>query len=140
MSCDLSEAFDYYLRECRAGDREKAFFGMLHLGSDALPLIECAFANEPETDVRQFLIEIAWQTRDLAALPILAKALDDPEISVWKQATDGLVCLGTMEAADVLRAAKARDPSRRTGSDYTFAEWIDEALIQLSERSSEPSK
>jgi len=127
---DRNEHFDYYLTRLRSGDPD-AVFSLLELGTSVLPLLERAFSTEPDPEVREDLVHVAWQTRVPTALPMLTSAMDDPEPRVWKEAIDGLVTLGTPEAASVLRDAMVRNPNRRTTGRYSFSEWIDDALFQI---------
>lgn len=128
---DLKEQFDYYLARRRCGDSDNAVMSLIELGSSVLPLLERAFSTEVDPQVREDLVHVAWQTRVPAALTMLTSAMDDPEPRVWKEAIDGLVTLGTTEAADTLRHAKVRNPNRRTCGHHSFSEWIDDALAQI---------
>src|SRR5262249_36333253 len=94
---NVEEPFAYYLDRLLNGDGE-AVFGLMELGPDALPLIEKAIASVQNSAVRQDLVHVAWQTRVPAALKILESSMNDPSPAVWKEAIDGLVCLGSPEA------------------------------------------
>ena len=76
------------------------------------------------------LIHCLWQYRDRAAAPTLGSALWDADDQVWKEALDGLVTLGGVEAERVLldtRDARVGDETRVKG------EWLEEAIEQLGE-------
>ncbi len=127
---NVDEPFAYYLDRLRKGDGD-AVHSQMDLGPNSLPLIEQAIAAETEASVRQDLVHVAWQTRVPAALKILAASMNDAEPEVWKEAIDGLVCLGTQEAIDVLIRARSQRPGRPTHGRYSFVEWIDDALMQI---------
>ena len=130
---DLKEEFDHYVARLRSGDPDAVFSLMELPPPSVLPLLEGAFSAEPDPQVREDLVHVAWQTRVPAALTMLTSAMDDPEPRVWKEAIDGLVVLGTAEAAVVLREAKLRNANRNTSGRYSFSDWIDDALAQIGD-------
>src|SRR4030095_13225994 len=73
---------------------------------------------------------VVRQFRDQAALPVLAEALQDPHEIVWKDALDGLVTLGGLEALEILR-----DIRTNLGNDLSVERhaWISEAIAQIQE-------
>jgi len=56
----------------------------LDFGSIALPYFEAAFTSEQNSERRKRLVRNIWGFRDIAALPTLAIALDDPASEVGK--------------------------------------------------------
>lgn len=131
---NIDEPFAFYLDRLRKGDGD-AIFSLMDLGSEALPLIERTIVAETDASVRQNLVHVAWQTRVLAAIKILAASMNDPEPEVWKEAIDGLVCHATPEAIEVLRSARDERPDRPTHGQFSFVEWIDDALSQIQSSS-----
>ncbi len=79
------------------------------LGPSALPILIDAFRREPDNSVRAFLLNVIWEFRSPASIPVLAEALNDPDPEVWKQALDGLVTIKSKEARNALQAAKRAD-------------------------------
>ena len=121
---------DYYLGELRRGCSEDAICSLRELGEPILPRLHDEFLKEVNADVRALLVEVAWQTRSPAAIPLLAEALADPQAQVWKEALNGLVAIKTPEAIAVMKAAL-----RHEDADATRREWIAEAIDQAESAS-----
>jgi hypothetical protein len=122
-----------YLQRFRKGDRDGAFCGLLEMEHGILLELMAVFRSEPDSRVREFLVEIIWQHRQPSAIPFLGEALHDRDAAVWKQALDGLVTLASPVALDVLRAARTRQfPTQRETEE--FRRWLDEALSKRSPR------
>jgi HEAT repeat protein len=104
----------------------------LDFGPAALPYFVGAF-NRPNipAEQRSRLIRAIWQFRVPQALPTLAAALDDPCDDVWKDALDGLVTIGGVEAQQILQAARLKAGQL---PQVDKLEWIDEAFEQVVER------
>jgi hypothetical protein len=98
----------HYLDVFRRGDRDTAFHGLLEMDRRILPELMAAFRIEHDIAVREFLVEIVWQSRDESIIPFLAEALIDPEPRIWRQALNGVVALASPAALDALRAARTR--------------------------------
>jgi len=114
----------------KAEGGDDAFFGLLHLGTAAIPLLIDEAEMPENRPILPSLVEVIWQTRSSQAIPFLSKALRDPEPEVWKSALDGLVTIGGPDAVRALRIAIddiEREPSRNEVSK----EWLCEALEQI---------
>jgi hypothetical protein len=115
-----------YLRALRGQDRDHAYHRLVELGANIIPLIAISYKAEADPTIRPTLVNIAWRTNSLRALPFLKEALDDAEPDVWKEALDGLTGLGGKSALEVVRQARAR-----TNADK--AKWLDEAIQQIAD-------
>jgi hypothetical protein len=115
----------FYLDCFRKGDRDAAFFGLLELGAEIHHHLVVLFRIEPETNVRAFLVEVIWQSRQSSVIPFLAEALRDKDPTVWKQALDGIVSLASPEVFKVLVIALER------ASTVDFRRWLEEAASQV---------
>ncbi|RPI78914.1 MAG: HEAT repeat domain-containing protein [Desulfobacteraceae bacterium] len=104
----------------------------MDFGIAALPYFSAAFEHEQDPQRRALLIEIIWEFRDIAVLPALSAALNDPSPLVWKEALNGLVVLDSEDCVKVIEAAKARPFKKEKDSIY-FREWLNEAIQQLKE-------
>src|SRR5690349_21810228 len=93
-----SEALSHYLELLRAGDSENAFFGLLELGEEAVPLLIAEAVKPANHAIRAKLVEVIWQSRSPNAIHFLGESLGDPDPAVWKQALDGLVAIRGPEA------------------------------------------
>jgi hypothetical protein len=127
---DLDERASFYLGELQGPNREDAWHSLRECGPAVLPHLYGAFRGSTDAAMRSVLVELAWQTRSLQALPFLAEALADEAPGVWKQALDGLVTLDGEPARRILRDAKAVAEAEK-------ANWIDEALQQVADCGSE---
>jgi hypothetical protein len=127
---DIGEALRYYLHQMRDGAAEHAFFGLLELGQEALPLLIAEAGSPNYRDLRANLVEVIWQYRQPEAVAFLGAALNDPDPAVWMQALDGLVVLGGPDAVAQVREALARI-DRRGSSGGPSEEWLREALDQI---------
>jgi hypothetical protein len=124
---------DEYLHEFREGDRDTAFFGLLEMGPVVLPELVATFRKEQDSSVREFLVEIIWQFRDLSTVYFLGEALYDVNCVVWKQALDGLVTLASQEALILLQSARSR-PFSSQSEAVEYRRYIDEAIEQVEEK------
>ncbi len=76
-----------------AGLRNSAVESLERLGNRAvLPL--CGHVNDVDHDVRKFVIDILGTIGDARAVPLLVKALDDPEPNVCAAAAENLGKIG----------------------------------------------
>jgi hypothetical protein len=122
-------AVAYYLQSLRAGDVEPAFFGLLDLGHEVLPLL-IAEARKPEaTAIRADLVRIIWQYRRPETINFLGERLSDADPSVWKEALDGLVAIGGTEARGWISSTLERVNQGVLRNGLT-ADWLIEALEQ----------
>jgi len=101
---------------------------LIELGPEVIPLVTTRFQSERDPSVRSTLVNIAWRANLSGALPLLKDALDDSEPGVWKEALDGLSAVGGSSALVVLRQARAPAEAEK-------AEWLDEAIEQITETS-----
>jgi HEAT repeat protein len=125
-----TDALIGYLELMRGNDPEHAFFGLLHLGSEAVPLLIAEAARPENESIRPQLVEVIWQYRDPRAIEFLGQALSDPEPEVWKEALDGLVAIGGQESAAWLKQTQDRLARGEVDNGLT-ADWISEALEQI---------
>jgi hypothetical protein len=91
-----------------SGDRVTPFFNLVEADRAIVPLLIEAFNSGIDSEVREFLVEVIWQRGHPSTVPFLESALNDPEPAVWKQALDGLVTLGTIDAIEALHRARSR--------------------------------
>jgi hypothetical protein len=130
MTKGIAEEVEEYLEWFRAGDRDRAFFGLLEMPDGILSELMEVFHNETSSSLREFLVEVIWQHRQQSSIPFLAQALFDSSKEVWKQALDGLVTLASPLALSSLEAARCRQFSSRQELEE-FQRWIDEAVEQI---------
>ena len=104
--------------------------------SGYIPAVTEAFDEERNGLRRAALVRVAWESRDTRTLPLLARALADPDARVWKEALDGLVTLGGDESLRALMQERIRLSGCTNPSDK--AAWIDEAVGQINESNQPP--
>lgn len=126
----LTEEVNNCLEWFRAGDRDRAFFGLLEMPDRVLLDLMDAFQNETSSQFREFLVEVIWQHRLQSSIPFLGQALFDSSKEVWVQALDGLVTLASPSALVALEAAQSRQFLSRSEAEE-FQRWIDEAVEQI---------
>jgi len=103
---------------------------LLDASHETLPELAAAFRDEPDSEMRAFIVEVIWQHRQPSAIPFLGQALHDADPRVWKEALDGLVTLASPAALDALRSARNRHlPTAR--QTVEFRGWVDEAIGQV---------
>ena len=124
----FEEQVSQYLAALHGTDRENAYHRLIELGPEVIPLVTTRFQSERDPSVRSTLVNIAWRANLSGALPLLKDALDDSEPGVWKEALDGLSAVGGSSALVVLRQARAPAEAEK-------AEWLDEAIEQITETS-----
>jgi hypothetical protein len=118
------------LKEFRSGDKEAAFFELLEMPGDVLPIMIDIFRSERLPEVRAFLVKVAWERREVAALPFLGEALNAPEEKIWQEALDGLVAFSSQESLEVLQSARSRK-FRNESAANRFRIWLEEAIQQV---------
>jgi hypothetical protein len=128
---DLQAMCDDHLQWFKNGDREAAFFGLIETLSGILPHLIKRFREEPDEDMREFIVEVVLQHRNPESVLFLAGALYDRSPFVWKAALDGLVMLGGSESMEALGAARSRI-FPNAAQQLEFLAWINEALQQMN--------
>jgi hypothetical protein len=118
------------LEKFRSGDEEAAFFELIEVADNVLPALTEQFRVEPDIAARTFLVHVAWERRDQAALPLLAEALGQPQEEIWQEALDGLVAFASRESLEILRQARQRDEKDETAV-RRFHLWLEEAIQQV---------
>jgi|GEM_PF-1264015 len=125
-----------YCRECienlRRGDSSSIHCLMEMSTDQMIPLATRAFRTEEDATMREDLVHVVWQQRCSEAVPLMAEAIYDTDPRGWKEAIDGLVALALPESQTVLEKARSVQSDRSTGGNYSFVEWIDDALQQLA--------
>jgi len=112
------------------GEVEEAFFGLIEADPAVLPILVESFVKVENRGIRADLVRCIWQQRRPDALGFLAEVLHDPEPAVWKEALDGLVCLGGDQVIKALQTARTTIAAVKSGRGIKV-EWVDEALEQL---------
>jgi len=125
---------EHHLEQFRRGDEGNAFHGLLELGDavSALPELIAQYRAASDLRLRTFLLEVIWEQRSPAAIPLLAEALSDPDPQVWRVALDGLVTLASPASIAALRQAAERCQSGQANRDH-FRQWLEEAITQAEE-------
>ena len=126
----MATAIDAAVDKFRSGDKESAFFELVELPGDVLPVIIDVFRGESRPDVRAFLVKAAWQRREQTVIPFLAEALTNDAEEVWQEALDGLVTLSSQESLEVLQSARSRKFGNETAAKR-FKLWLEEAIQQV---------
>ncbi len=114
----------------RGGEEESAFFSLIELSGDVLPVLIEIFRAEQAPEIRAFLVKAAWERHDQAVIPFLGEALTDAVEEVWQQALDGLVAFASPQSLQILQSARARANSDAT-NDKRLILWLDEAIQQV---------
>ena len=118
------------LKEFRSGDKEAAFFELLEMPGDVLPIMIDIFRSERLSGVRAFLVKVAWQRRDESVISFLGEALNAAEEEIWQEALDGLVTFSSQESLQVLQSARSRKFANDSASRH-FHVWLEEAIQQI---------
>jgi hypothetical protein len=118
------------LKEFRSGDKEAAFFELLEMPGDVLPIMIDIFRSERLSEVRAFLVKVAWQRRDESVISFLGEALNAAEEEIWQEALDGLVTFSSQESLQVLQSARSRKFANDSASRH-FHVWLEEAIQQI---------
>lgn len=75
------------------GTDPDAFFSLIDGPAAIQPILAREFRSESDSREKARILEVIWQHRDPALVPVLAEALGDPSPFVWKEALNGLVAL-----------------------------------------------
>ncbi len=117
---DKAQWIEEYIEGYLNGD-DDAFHNLMEAPKPVIDRLRSSWVQQ-DAQTRNLFIEVIWQQRDPADIPLLLAALDDEDDDVWKQALDGLV---TLKAATELRQVL----SNLADSDPRFR-WIIEALSE----------
>ena len=118
------------LRAFRAGDDDTAIASLLEIAEDILPSLSTIYRNESDSDLRAFLVRVAWERREEMSVNFILEALNDPAEEVWQSALDGTVALASPEMPDLLKSLSATergDPS----TTRRFQICVDEAILYV---------
>ncbi|MEX0803530.1 MAG: hypothetical protein WD688_09470 [Candidatus Binatia bacterium] len=126
MESEVRTALDRF----RSGDEEDAFFELLDIPGDLLPVLIDVFRTEPNVAIRALLVRVAWERRDHLALAFLGEALNDLQEEIWQQALDGLVAFALPESLEILQRARTREGEDDTAARL-FQLWLEEAIGQV---------
>jgi hypothetical protein len=127
---DLHDAVNSYVGQLTGPSADDACNSLLELGPSALPHIAEALRTTKVREVRVRLAEVVAYGRAVEGLPILRQLLDDGAPKIWKIALDGLVMLGTDNAAARPTVLEILTIAQR-GAGSTKLEWIVEAVEQI---------
>jgi hypothetical protein len=114
----------------RGGEEESAFFSLIELSGDVLPVLIEIFRAEHAPEIRAFLVKAAWERHDRAVIPFLGEALTDSVEEVWQQALDGLVAFASPQSLQILQSARAQANSD-AANPKRLRLWLDEAVQQV---------
>ena len=126
----MTDEIKAVINKFRAGDKESAFFELLEMPGDVIPILIDYFRNEARPAVRAFIVKAAWERRDPSVIPFLGEALNDPKEGVWQEALDGLVALASSESLAVLESARTRKFADKA-NHKRFHLWLEEAVEQV---------
>jgi len=97
------------LKSFRAGDDDAAMTTLLEAEEELVPALVEAYRQEPDPDVRAFLVTVAWERRETLSTEFIVEALNDPAEEVWQAALDGTVALASPEILDVLKSMRQQE-------------------------------
>lgn len=116
----IGRLFDLLRSQDNAGLRNSAAEALIRLGKSSLPVLE-AHAQDSDSDVRKFVVDILGAIGDRSAVKLLVHSLDDSDPNVAMAAAETLGTIGDAEALQPLLAALSRhDISLR----YTILETL----------------
>ncbi|MEN6358183.1 MAG: HEAT repeat domain-containing protein [Armatimonadota bacterium] len=125
---NLEEYVRYYLNEMHNGDAENAYFSLIEADASIVPMLQDAYTQEINPELRAQLVHIISQFRLTASIPFFASGLQDPEPAVWKACLDGLVMLACPQSIQIME-----DALKSEHSTSEFREWVQEAIDQIKE-------
>jgi HEAT repeat protein len=97
----IEELIDLLRSPDNAGLRNSAVEVLVRLGTQAGPALQLR-ANDPDHDVRKFIIDIMGSIGDASFVPLLIRALDDPDANVRAAAVENLGKIGDSRALQPL--------------------------------------
>ena len=115
--------------ELLSGKSENAFFNLLELGPEAIPFIHAAYLGSADAESKVRLLRVAAETHAEQAIDLMKIALDDADPSVWKEALNGCVMIGGLNAKNAL-CESLKSEAHGNMSD-PFKEWAIEAIEQM---------
>ena len=105
----VEQLLELLRNEDNAGLRNSAAEAVIRLGSASASLL-IKIVQDPDADVRKFVIDVMGAIGDPVFVPALLQALNDPEVNVASAAAEQLGALGDMEASEnLMHAISERD-------------------------------
>ncbi len=120
----------YYVEQLNTTKSEDAYFALLHADDAHIPDLITAYHHSQNTNVKDLLVEIIYQHRNVNSLSFLKEVFQETTSDLWKVALDGIVTTGSNEGLEFLKVEKER---ALQDSKTTRIEWIDEAIQQINE-------
>lgn len=124
----LEEYAAYYLE--RLDEDESAWFSLVEAPAAIVPLLAAAFRREKDAWRRAQILSVIHQHRSPEILSILKEALNDEAPQVWKEAIDGLVCVGGEEGLFIVEHASL-PPVDDEGTRAEYQAYLEEAMDQI---------
>lgn len=121
---DLREQVDHWVTRLAGPDSRSAWHGLVELGPAALEEVRIAFAATRDRHLRRALLTVIVELRQSESAAFFGSLLGDADTELWRSALDGLVTLGTDEAARILESVRGKVDEERL-------RWIEEALGQM---------
>jgi len=121
----IGELFNLLRSQDNAGLRNSAAEALARLGKSSLPVLEL-HAQDSDSDVRKFVIDILGVTRDPSSVQVLVRALADSDPNVATAAAENLGNIGCVDALQPLLSALSRP-------DITFRHSVLEALAKIGQ-------
>jgi len=121
----IGRLFNLLRSQDNAGLRNSAAEALIGLGKSSLPVL-ASHAQDGDSDVRKFVVDILGAIGDRSAVQLLVHALEDSDPNVAMAAAETLGTIGCSEALQPLLAALSRQ-------DITLRFVILEALAKIGE-------
>ena len=120
----MKDEVAYYREGLVGSSADSAWHSLVDLGPAALDELHHALRWTTDLHLRRALLSVIVAIRRPESASLFGSLLRDKDTEIWRSALDGLVTLGTDEAARILESA-------RTTPDEERRLWIEEALGQL---------
>ncbi len=126
------------IRESRKIQSEKGTWtlgedDLLEMGPEIIPDLIEIYRDEPDTVIREFLVEVICGFKQADVIPFLSEVLryDEDPIN-WETVLEGLVWFASPEAVEALRSARTRVFSDAEQTEK-FRKWLKEAIVKVEE-------
>ena len=121
----IGALFNLLRSQDNAGLRNSAAEALARLGKSSLPVL-ALHAQDSDSDVRKFVIDILGATKDPSSVQVLVRALADSDPNVATAAAENLGNIGCVEALQPLLSALSRQ-------DITFRHAVLGALAKIGQ-------
>lgn len=126
MSDELKEQAELYVSRLSGTGSEDALHSLMEFPNEALPILVELYQAETVESAKRSILHAIWQHRQESSIWFLLNVLVNENIeSLWQEALDGLVAIGSIKAITELHPLSVKGSLK--------SRYVSEAIEQIRE-------